>query len=320
MTTTMTTAATVAPLMMKHQDHGDAPMMIVVASSLASPGDGALQRAHHIARTLDARVHLVHVVDERPGCGLWQWLWPPPPALALRVAQAQVLAGRALQQASLAHPSGGHRHEVRTGDRRAQVLAAAAGGALLVMGMPKATSALRTWHGAFWAILRNAALPVLVVRPGGAAAYRRALLPVSGTQPLGGLLALVHGVAPRAQVRLSVALPALREAAATSPAFIGHLELDRRRKAQRLSWARQLAALAEETGVAQERLSWGLHEHDPWHAAVSAQRQWRPDLLVLTPGRAGGTLESWRRSLHLEAVLNAQGDVLWVPGAGQAGP
>src|SRR5262245_38477532 len=150
---------------------------ILVATDFSPDGNNAVCRAALLARQLDARLKLLHVVDAA-GFRPWRNWFARPLDIDLQVAHARALLRRLSAEIAGRHDVS-TAVEVLVGDPHEELVAAGAQADLLVLGQ----RGRKRWKSAVIGgtadrLLHSSRTPVLVVKRKAEAPYQRVLVPV----------------------------------------------------------------------------------------------------------------------------------------------
>lgn len=181
--------------------------IVLAATDFSHSGDQAVHRAARIARTLRARLEILHVVR---GLGSTPW-WSE--ALADDASDARARRGGEQLDILAANVSRDHGIEVRGIQRRgaiAECVASCAketGASLLVVGATGSGAvAGRLLGSSTQAILRAASVPVLVARTGAQGDYQSILFAIDFSPASEAAVELGLGLAPSARSAFLTAL------------------------------------------------------------------------------------------------------------------
>jgi len=183
---------------------------ILAATDFSASGNNAVARAARLARHLNARLTLLHVVCPA-GAPLRRW-FSRPIAIALEAARAQAALSRLgidiagpLDVAAAA--------EVRIGSPLDELLQASAQADLLVLGHRHRSALQRLLGGGIAErVLRVGRTPVLVVKRKAEETYRQALVPVDFTPHADAAVQVATSLAPEWGIQVFHAIDTLREA------------------------------------------------------------------------------------------------------------
>lgn len=290
---------------------------ILCATDFSPPSRHAADRAARLAREAGATLTLLHVTPAPAWRALEQWLGAQHTSAQRLEEQSRLeLESLAAQLAD-----GHHEHPVtvhRTGAVvDAVVDEAAARGADLVVLAARGASFLRRLAIGTTSerLVRRAAQPVLVVRQGARAVYRRALVAVDFSAWSRPALDAARRVAPHAQWTLLTAY-AIPFEEKLRFAGVDDAVMDHYRRQAREQATRQLHALAADAGLTPGQWRPCILEGEASLRLLEQEQSLDADLVVL--GKHG---QSAAEDLLLGSVtqhLLAEGncDVLVVPGQG----
>jgi len=183
---------------------------ILAATDFSASGNNAAARAARLARHLNARLTLLHVVSPA-GPPLRRW-FSRPIAVALEAARARAALSRL--GIDIAGPLDvAVAVEVRVGDPRVELVQASAQADLLVLGHRHRSPLLRLARGSMAdRVLRTGRTPVLVVKRKAEGTYRQALVPVDFTTRGDAAVQVAASIAPEWGIQVFHAIDTLREA------------------------------------------------------------------------------------------------------------
>lgn len=183
---------------------------ILAATDFSASGNNAVARAARLARHLNARLTLLHVVSPA-GPPLRRW-FSRPIAIALEAARAQGALSRL--GIDIAGPLDvAAAVEVRIGNPRVELLQASAQADLLVLGHRHRNPLLRLARGSMAdRVLRSGRTPVLVVKRNAERSYRQALVPVDFKSHADAALQVAATLAPEWGIQVFHSIDTLGEA------------------------------------------------------------------------------------------------------------
>jgi nucleotide-binding universal stress UspA family protein len=263
------------------------PIATILAATDFSPdGNNAVWRAALLARQLDARLQLLHVVNAAGFKPLREWFMRPID-IDLKAAQARAtlrqlsaeIAGRLDVAAAV---------EVRVGDTREELLRACAGIDVLVLGQrgrnPLKSAAI---GGTADGMLRISRTPVLIVKRKAEVPYRRVLVPVDLTPHSDAAVQVAASLAPRASIQVFHALDSAREAVLREADVTQAILREARAKDEARVNARMRRSVAR-LGLDGRRVNFSLTHGAAVSSTLSQLRASGADLVVI--GKQGGSV------------------------------
>lgn len=272
---------------------------ILFATDLSARSDRAFARAVELARSLRARLTVLHVVDDEL----------PAALIARRRDETTALIA---QELSAAQPPLRAEVRVEAGDVYAVILrcARAAAADLIVLGMHRARPLADLFLGTtVERVARLGGVPVLVVKNRVTGPYRTALAAVDFSPGSRQAVAVGRKVAPHAAFTL---------AHAYHTPFAGFLGPKNERKAEREAHARGLARLLDEQmgtgGKSQPQMAPPiLKEGTVPEVVAAAARRSRAELLVLGTHGRSAVATALLGSIAASFLNDPPCDVLAVP-------
>ena len=252
---------------------------ILVATDFSPDGNNAVWRAALLARQLDARLRLLHVVS-RTGLMPWSAWLARPIDIDLEAARA-----RAALRQLCAEIAGRHdvtaAVEVRVGDPHEELVRASAHADLLVLGQrgrnPFKSLVL---GGTAVHMLRASRAPVLVVKRTAGAPYRQVLVPVDLTAHSDAAVQIAASLAPRAGIQVFHAIDLAREAVLREADVTQTILREARARDEARVNARMRRSVAR-LGLDSRRVSFSLAHGAPEHSTLRQLRASGADLVVV---------------------------------------
>ncbi|MCW5659222.1 MAG: universal stress protein [Burkholderiaceae bacterium] len=286
---------------------------ILVATDFSPDGNNALRRAALLARQLDARLTLLHVVDAAGFKPLREW-FSRPLDIDLKAAQA-----RATLRRFCAEIAGRHdvscTVEVRVGDPHEQLLAASAKADLLVLGQ-RGRNPLKSLviGGTTDRMLRTSRTPVLVVKRNADGFYRRALVPVDLTPHGDAAVQVAAAVAPNAVIEVFHGLDSAREAVLREADVTQAILRQARARDEARVHARMRRSVAR-VGLDGGRVKFSLTHGTPVPSTLHKLRALGADLVVVGKHGESAVADFLLGSVSRRLLAKADCDTLIVPRA-----
>ncbi|CUU20948.1 universal stress protein E [Bradyrhizobium sp. JR7.2] len=282
-------------------------MNIVAATDFSTRSNRALRKAGLSARSLDAKLHLVHVVDDDQPKELVRI----EEREAQRVLVEQIVSMPELQNVQC-YPTvvKGHPFD---GILRA---AAAADADLVVMGAHRKQFLRDIFTGTtIERVIRGGRYPVLMVNNEAQRRYERALVPVDMSDTSAdairvglstGLLAegtILHAFSPMAKTRLL-------SSGASGAVISGYVDSERQKAME------ELTKFLVTNKLGTQRWFLQVAEGGPMQVITRAVSERRPDMLVMGTHGRSGMLRALIGSVTEEVLRSLNVDVLVVPPGG----
>ncbi|MHB0916206.1 MAG: universal stress protein [Thiobacillus sp.] len=285
---------------------------LLAATDLSAPARHAAQRAALLARDINARLELAHVLEQGALDELRRWFGAEGEALQARIREQ---AREALAQlaadvgAPLGVSAGTHLLEGAVLERIAAE-ADRLDASLLIVGA-RGAGFMRHWLLGATAerLLRKTRRPILVVKQPAREAYRSVLVPVDFSPWSRGAIRLARAVAPQAEIVLLHAFDAPFEGKLRI-AGVAEETIRRHRTEAREEALTRLHQAAAEAGLA--AADWrALAVHgDAAPRILEQEEEQGADLIVLGKHGAGMTEELLLGSVTKHVLAHSRGDVL----------
>jgi nucleotide-binding universal stress UspA family protein len=256
------------------------PIATILAATDFSPdGNNAAWRAALLARQLDARLRLLHVVDSTSFMP-WRALLARPIDIDLEAARARASLRQLCAEIASRHDVTAA-VEVRVGDPREELVRASAHADLLVLGQ-RGRNPLKTLvlGGTAVHMLRISRAPVLVVKRSANAPYRQVLVPVDLTARSDGAVQIAASLAPRANIQVFHAIDSAREAVLREADVTHAILLESRARDEARVNARMRRSVAR-LGLDGRRVRFSLAHGAPVHSTLRQLQASGADLVVV---------------------------------------
>jgi nucleotide-binding universal stress UspA family protein len=285
---------------------------ILVGTDFSEDASHALRRAALVASEHGAHLRLLHVVDPSPFARARGWLTP---GAHTRIADAEATLAKLALYAAAAHGIAVN-VEVRVGNTTEQVLRAAEGVDLLVLGA-RGLNPLRTFVLGTTAVrlLKKCRLPMLVCKQPARGPYRRVLVPVELSRSSAAALSGALRVAPRAKVRLFHAVCGSREAEMRIVGVPEHVIQDYRAMAIGRAESK-LRSIVAEAGHRGARVNVAVRQGDALDLTLRHEERFGTDLIVVRKHGESAPGAFLLGSFTRRVLHNSRCDVLAVPNVG----
>jgi nucleotide-binding universal stress UspA family protein len=289
---------------------------ILVATDFSPEGNNAVWRAALLARELDARLTLLHVVHSAGFEPLRGWRTRPLD-IDLRAAQARItLRGLAAEIARLHDVTAAA--ELRVGDPDDELLAAGARADLIVLGQRGRNPwKSRVIGGTVDRLLHTSRTPLLVVKRKADAPYRRALVPVDLTPHADAAVQLGASIAPGGGIEVFHAIESTREAVLREAGVTRAILREARARDEARVNARMRRSVAR-AGLDGRRVSFSLTYGHPVPATLRVLHAAGADLMVVSPGGAAAGIRFLIGSVSQRLLARTDCDTLVVPRGARA--
>ncbi|MCG3190520.1 MAG: hypothetical protein LKCHEGNO_03264 [Burkholderiaceae bacterium] len=288
---------------------------ILVATDFSASGNNAVGRAALLARQLGARLTLLHVVNPA-GPRRRRW-FSRPIAVALEAARAQAVLTRL--RIDIAGPLGvAASVDVRVGDARDELLAAARHADLLVVGQRRTHRLLAlATAGTAARAMQAGRTPVLVVKRKVEGPYRQALVPVNFSAHAEAAVQTAASLAPEWGVQVFHAIDTLHETVLRESDATQAILRNARARQEAHVHARMRRSVAR-LGLEARRMSFALAHGAPVRSTLWQLRASAADLVV------AGKQSRWAigglalGSVSRRLLARADCDIVIVPHATRA--
>jgi len=284
---------------------------ILVATDFSPDGNNAVWRAALLARQLDARLTLLHVVHTAGFKPLRHWLWRPID-IDLAAAAARATLRQLGAEIARSHDVTAA-VEVRVGDPHEELLRASAQADLVVLGQ----RGRKPWKslvigGTAERMLHGSRAPVLVVKRQADVPYRRVLVPVDLTPHSDAAVQVGASLAPSADIEVFHAIESAREAVLREVDVTQTVLREARARDEARVNARMRRSVAR-VGLDGRRVNFSLTYGHPVPSTLRVLRAAGADLVVVGPGGASAGIRFLVGSVSHRLLTRTDCDTLIVP-------
>ncbi len=291
---------------------------ILVATDFSPDGNNAVWRAALLARELDARLTLLHVIDTA-GFKPWRDWFSRPLDIDLQAEQARTTL-RQLAAAIVARHDVTATVDVRVGDPQTALLDASEQADLLVIGQRGRTAWKSVLVGSTADhMFHSSPVPLLVVKCQAHAAYQRVLVPVDLTAHSEAAVQMGAALARSADIEVFHAIESAGEAVLREADVTREILRNARARDEARVHARMRRSVAR-VGLDGRRVNFSLIHGHPVPASLRLLRAAGADLVVVAPGIASAGIRFLVGSVSHRLLTLSDCDTLIGPPVERARP